>query len=309
MPPRCARPCAGAGSESLPGGGLGRFALRAQTNVAGSSVALTARQSRARRQHGRRRPDDRQRRAPVDSGDAGGRCARPDALRLDRPLPHPGRARVEPGPIASRRADRLRCRSATLGGEDRAARRQARTHRHRRQPAQRQHGADDRRVPGVRRRAQGQRGARPRRTPGSRSRHRSSSPTSTSKTASARSSPSAASRAPATSRSPSREPAPACWRLTRTLNGQATITANRGALAGLNLEQLLRRLERRPLSARGFPRRTHAVRKAERRAQDRTGNREHRSGADRRIGSPRSPSAARRRSRPATSTSRGPPPW
>jgi AsmA protein len=40
--------------------------------------------------------------------------------------------------------------------------------------------------------------------------------------------------------------------LTRTLNGQAAITANRGALAGLNLEQLLRRLERRPLSGGDF---------------------------------------------------------
>jgi AsmA protein len=37
--------------------------------------------------------------------------------------------------------------------------------------------------------------------------------------------------------------------LTRTLNGQVNLTANQGALAGLNLEQLLRRLERRPLSA------------------------------------------------------------
>jgi AsmA protein len=39
--------------------------------------------------------------------------------------------------------------------------------------------------------------------------------------------------------------------LTRTLSGQANLTANRGALAGLNLEQLLRRLERRPLSGTG----------------------------------------------------------
>jgi AsmA protein len=37
--------------------------------------------------------------------------------------------------------------------------------------------------------------------------------------------------------------------LTRTLNGQVSLTANHGALVGLNLEQLLRRLERRPLSA------------------------------------------------------------
>jgi AsmA protein len=39
--------------------------------------------------------------------------------------------------------------------------------------------------------------------------------------------------------------------LTRTMNGQANLTANQGALAGLNLEQLLRRLERRPLSGAG----------------------------------------------------------
>jgi AsmA protein len=39
--------------------------------------------------------------------------------------------------------------------------------------------------------------------------------------------------------------------LTRTLNGQANVAARHGALAGLNLEQLLRRLERRPLSGAG----------------------------------------------------------
>jgi len=37
--------------------------------------------------------------------------------------------------------------------------------------------------------------------------------------------------------------------VTRTINGSATITAEDGALAGINVEQLLRRLERRPLSA------------------------------------------------------------
>ena len=36
--------------------------------------------------------------------------------------------------------------------------------------------------------------------------------------------------------------------LTRTLNGTATLAGRQGALTGLNLEQLLRRLERRPLS-------------------------------------------------------------
>jgi len=36
--------------------------------------------------------------------------------------------------------------------------------------------------------------------------------------------------------------------VTRTLNGSATLTSENGALAGINVEQLLRRLERRPLS-------------------------------------------------------------
>jgi AsmA protein len=39
--------------------------------------------------------------------------------------------------------------------------------------------------------------------------------------------------------------------LTRTLNGTANLTAREGSLAGLNVEQLLRRLERRPLSGAG----------------------------------------------------------
>jgi AsmA protein len=39
--------------------------------------------------------------------------------------------------------------------------------------------------------------------------------------------------------------------LTRTMNGQATLMAQQGTLVGLNLEQLLRRLERRPLSGTG----------------------------------------------------------
>jgi AsmA protein len=39
--------------------------------------------------------------------------------------------------------------------------------------------------------------------------------------------------------------------LTHTLNGTATLTGTNGALAGINVEQLLRRLERRPLSGGG----------------------------------------------------------
>jgi len=38
------------------------------------------------------------------------------------------------------------------------------------------------------------------------------------------------------------------YALTRTLDGDATLTGSKGALTGLNVEQLLRRLERRPLS-------------------------------------------------------------
>jgi len=39
--------------------------------------------------------------------------------------------------------------------------------------------------------------------------------------------------------------------VTSTLNGTASLTAHSGALVGLNVEQLLRRLERRPLSGNG----------------------------------------------------------
>ncbi len=39
--------------------------------------------------------------------------------------------------------------------------------------------------------------------------------------------------------------------VTRTLNGTATLVGQKGALTGLNVEQLLRRLERRPLSGGG----------------------------------------------------------
>jgi AsmA protein len=41
------------------------------------------------------------------------------------------------------------------------------------------------------------------------------------------------------------------WALTHTLNGTAGLTAHDGALDGINVEQLLRRLEKRPLSGNG----------------------------------------------------------
>jgi AsmA protein len=39
--------------------------------------------------------------------------------------------------------------------------------------------------------------------------------------------------------------------MTRTMNGSASLTGRQGAMVGLNIEQLLRRLERRPLSGTG----------------------------------------------------------
>ena len=39
--------------------------------------------------------------------------------------------------------------------------------------------------------------------------------------------------------------------VTNTLSGTASLNAHNGALAGINVEQLLRRLERRPLSGNG----------------------------------------------------------
>lgn len=41
------------------------------------------------------------------------------------------------------------------------------------------------------------------------------------------------------------------WALTRTLNGTASVDAQDGALAGIDVEQLLRRLDKRPLSGNG----------------------------------------------------------
>ena len=41
------------------------------------------------------------------------------------------------------------------------------------------------------------------------------------------------------------------WDVTHTLNGTASLNARNGALSGINVEQLLRRLEKRPLSGNG----------------------------------------------------------
>src|SRR5262249_55144592 len=39
--------------------------------------------------------------------------------------------------------------------------------------------------------------------------------------------------------------------LTKALNGTASLTSRKGAIAGFNVEQLLKRIERRPLSGGG----------------------------------------------------------
>lgn len=44
---------------------------------------------------------------------------------------------------------------------------------------------------------------------------------------------------------------PSVWALTHTLSGTASVNAHDGALAGINVEELLRRLEKRPLSGNG----------------------------------------------------------
>jgi AsmA protein len=44
---------------------------------------------------------------------------------------------------------------------------------------------------------------------------------------------------------------PSVWALTHTLTGTASVNAHDGALAGINVAELLRRLEKRPLSGNG----------------------------------------------------------
>jgi len=74
---------------------------------------------------------------------------------------------------------------------------------------------------------------------------------SSSSNVSARCSGSEGSRAKAISASQSRARAAASYDLTKRLNGTAGLTSRKGAIAGFNVEQLLRRIERRPLSGGG----------------------------------------------------------
>ena len=94
--------------------------------------------------------------------------------------------------------------------------------------------------------------------------------------------------------------------LTRTLNGTANLTGRQGALVGLNVEQLLRRLERRPLSGTGdFRSGRTPFDKLTVELQDRRRHRHRRGRQPRRRRRSGSRSPAPPRSRRATSTSRG----
>ena len=130
------------------------------------------------------------------------------------------------------------------------AARQARPHRHRRQPARRQARRDDRRSAGVRRRAQGL--VRPRRLG---ARRRLQVPDEfidvdlenclgelfNFRRIEGRGNLALNIDASGAS----------VLALTRGMNGTASLIGRQGALTGLNVEQLLRRLERRPLSGAG----------------------------------------------------------
>ena len=129
--------------------------------------------------------------------------------------------------------------------------RQARAHRGRRQSARRQSDGRDRRIAGLRRHASRARSGspiRPRRRPQGAD---CSSPTSISSNASASSSACAGSRARAISAFSLDSSGASVYDLTKALNGTATLTSRKGAIAGVNVEQFLRRLERSPLSGRG----------------------------------------------------------
>ena len=101
-----------AGAPPPPGGGFGRFALKAQTNVVGGTDRALGRPYRARRQFRRRRPDVRDRRPEDAARHARHRTARPHSLRLHRPADGQRRSRLGSQADHHRRLQRARCRSA-----------------------------------------------------------------------------------------------------------------------------------------------------------------------------------------------------
>ena len=108
-----------AGQQPLPGGGFGRFALKAQTNVVGGNIGALRRQYRARRQRRRRRAHARHRRTADAAGHARGRRPRSDALRLHRPVADQRRTRL--GPPADRGSTASAASTSICGSRRRAS--------------------------------------------------------------------------------------------------------------------------------------------------------------------------------------------
>ena len=111
---RCARPCAGPASNRLPGGGFGRFALKAQTNVVGSTIGLSGVNIELDGNAGEGvltlANDGRQ----TLQGTLAAEGARSDALRLHRPAADQRPARLGPPADRARRPQRHRRRHPAL---------------------------------------------------------------------------------------------------------------------------------------------------------------------------------------------------
>ena len=194
------------------GGGFGRFALKAKTNVSGGTIALSTVNVEL----------DGNVAEGVLAFATDGRQTLQGTLAADELDLTPYVATIRLLTNNERDWNRVPLAIDGLTGVDLDLRlsaahitlgaRQARPHRRRRQPARRQAARDHRRVAGVRRHAQGLDGARRPPMPAPNSSRNCNSPTSISKTAWATYSSSAGSTDAATSRWRSRPPATACWR-------------------------------------------------------------------------------------------------
>ena len=104
--------------QAPPGsGGFGRFALKARANVGRRLDRADQCQCRTRRQRRRGRHDLLQQRPPDAAGDARRRRARLHALHLDLPAARQRRARLEPAIVRPQFAVVDRSRHAAVGGQ------------------------------------------------------------------------------------------------------------------------------------------------------------------------------------------------